>query len=313
MRPLPLLALGLLATGLILLPSTPVDAYYTTYPEGPNGILITVGLTIGHWFADLIPIPAISNLINAILWAWTPKPEDDYWEQVERQVNETCGEFINQDNIDKVLVYKNDVMDMLEIYARTPAETDGSYPDKNIQADAITTSIITNRYLIEGVIMPWSLTLYFVDIASIHLMILKDVAETYTFEGEAPSLWWGDLSREVEHYDLYSQELFAETVQFRKDNIECYFEADNKLDQYTVTDHVTGVVETCVQEHPSEGQEGSCASACQTFQDQVLRDFDHWYTTYVWSNVDEWRKVKATADDYYNQAQNFDESKVSRA
>ena len=58
-------------------------------------------------------------------------------------------------------------------YKRSPVHGDGSYPSKNTQADAIHSSIVTNRYLVEAAEMPWSLSLHLVDIASVHLMILK--------------------------------------------------------------------------------------------------------------------------------------------
>lgn len=76
---------------------------------------MTVGLTVAHWFAGLLPYPGISALIDAIIYAMTPKPEDDYWVHIEDQVKQTCGVFINNDNIDKVLVYKDDLIDMLEM------------------------------------------------------------------------------------------------------------------------------------------------------------------------------------------------------
>merc|ERR1719452_441301 len=68
---------------------------------------------------------------------------------------------------------------MLDIYKRSPVHGDGSYPSKNTQADAIHSSIVTNRYLVEAAEMPWSLSLHLVDIASVHLMILKDAAKSY--------------------------------------------------------------------------------------------------------------------------------------
>ena len=40
-------------------------------------------------------------------------------------------------------------------------------------ADAISTSIMSQRYLLEASDMPWSMTLHFVDIASVHVLILK--------------------------------------------------------------------------------------------------------------------------------------------
>ena len=58
-------------------------------------------------------------------------------------------------------------------YERAEVTSDGTYPDKNTVADAITTSIITNRFLVEAALMPWSMAIHFTDIASVHLLILK--------------------------------------------------------------------------------------------------------------------------------------------
>ena len=62
----------------------------------------------------------------------------------------------------------------------------------------------------------------------------QDVAETYTLPDAAPSLWWRDLSNELDHYTKYSSQLFEETKQFRKDNIECYFDEGRDTDVYVV-------------------------------------------------------------------------------
>ena len=56
--------------------------------------------------------------------------------------------------------------------------SDGTYPDKNIVADSITTSIITNRFLVEAALMPWSMAIHFTDIASVHILILKVCGES---------------------------------------------------------------------------------------------------------------------------------------
>jgi hypothetical protein len=49
--------------------------------------VLTVGLTVGHWLAGALPYPGFSALLDALLYAWTPKPEDDYWEHIEQQVS----------------------------------------------------------------------------------------------------------------------------------------------------------------------------------------------------------------------------------
>lgn len=289
---------------MVVMTSQRTEAYVTSFPQEPDidGILLTVGLTVAQWLAGLIPYPGLSALLDALINAWTPKPEDDYWENIEAQVHQVCGEFVNQDNIDKVLVYKDDLISMLQIYERSPVVGDGSYPDKNVQADAITTSIISNRFLVEASLMPWSMTLYFVDIASMHILILKDVAESYSFPGEEPSLWWKDLSTELAHYTAYARQLREETVQFRKDNIECYFDEGNKLDEYTITDHVTGEQETCVQSHPDEGEVGACSTACQNFESQMVRSLDRWYMDFVGSPAQEWDALRLLAEEMADMA-----------
>ncbi|XP_018021128.1 uncharacterized protein LOC108677420 [Hyalella azteca] len=282
----------------LLVVAGPGDAYVTSYPEEPDidGTLLTVGLTVGHWLAGALPYPGFSALLDALLYAWTPKPEDDYWEHIEQQVHDLCGNFVNQDNIDKVLVYKNDLMTMLRIYENSPVEGDGSYPTKNVQADAITSSIISNRYLVEASLMPWSMTLYFVDIASMHIIVLQDAAESYTFPDTAPSLWWRDLSTELAHYITYSRTLYDQTLQFRRDNIECYFDEGGSTDKYIITDHVTGLQDSCTQIHPGDGEVGSCASACQNFEDQVVRDLAAWYWDFVGYPASQWEQLRFKAE-----------------
>jgi len=277
----------------------PAEAYVTAYPGQPDidGILETVGLAIARWLADQIPIHQISDLINAILDAWVVHEHKiHYWENVEDNVRQTCGKFINQQNLDDVLTYKADVQRMLDIYKRAPVHGDGSYPDKNTQADAITTSIIANRYLVEAAVEPWSLSLHFVDIASVHLMILKDAAKSYSFPNQPASQWWKDLSNEIEHYDEYSQHLYNATLGFRQNEVICSIDKGWTKDTFTMTDRVTGKSDTCIQNHPKDGQTGSCSQACEQFQQELINSFDKWYSSFIARPVGAWRVLKKEAD-----------------
>lgn len=60
----------------------------------------------------------------------------------------------------------------LHRYLSAPEESN-NYPDKNQQASALSTSIITHRYLVEAAVYPESMILHFEDISSIHALVLK--------------------------------------------------------------------------------------------------------------------------------------------
>jgi len=281
----------------------PADAYITAYPGQPDidGILETVGLAIARWLADQIPIHQISDLINAILDAWVVHEHKvNYWENVENNVKETCGKFINQQNIDEVIQYKSDVQTMLETYKNSPVHGDGTYPDKNTQADAITTSIINKRYLVEAAVEPWSMSLHFVDIASVHIMILKDAAESYSFPNQKPSQWWQDVSNEIAHYDEYTEHLHNTTVGFRQNEILCSIKKGFEDDTYTMTDRVTGRTDKCVQKHNT----GSCSNACEMFQEETVVAYNKWYGSFVARPLAAWRVLKKKADSMASIASN---------
>ena len=67
----------------------------------------------------------------------------------------------------------------------------------------------------------------------------QDVSESYSFPDQAPSLWWKDLTTELKHYSNYAGQLYDETVDFRKQNIECYFDEGKDTDTYEV--HVLSI------------------------------------------------------------------------
>ncbi|XP_063849691.1 uncharacterized protein LOC135093933 [Scylla paramamosain] len=304
---------------VVRLPSS--TAYVTSFPDEPDidGILTTVGIAVAKFLAGQVPYPSVSALLLAIIHAWEPKPEDNYWEHVKDNVEQVCGEFINEQNLKQVEVYKKDLVSLLQKYERAEVTSDGTYPDKNTVADAITTSIITNRFLVEAALMPWSMTIHFTDIASVHILILKDAADSYTVEGGDVSRWWVDLANQLKHYIEYGVYLEKETMKWRNTQIDCFFDkADGGClafewmgltcyDKYVITDYVRKYTESCLQLHPDSGAEGSCKAFCDLYQIQVNRDDARWIHDYLGSVVGEWEALKLRADSmaqhvskYYN-------------
>lgn len=295
------------------------SAYVTSFPEEPDidGTLITVGIAVAKFLAGLVPYPGVSALLLAIIHAWEPKPEDNYWDHVKDNVAQVCGNFVNEHNMDQVVVYKNDLLSLLKKYERAGVESDGTYPDKNTVADAITTSIISNRYLVEATEMPWSMSVDFADIASVHALILKDVAEAYSEPAGPVSRWWVDLSRELGHYIEYGTYLQAETMAWRDTQIECFFDEASGgclafewmgidcYDEYVITDHVSGHQEKCNQVHPDKPEDGSCASFCPLYQRHVDQESARWVYHNLGTVVEEWAALKIQADEMAQQASRY--------
>ncbi|XP_042868172.1 uncharacterized protein LOC122250680 [Penaeus japonicus] len=311
------LAFAALVAVAVLARST--GAYVTSFPEEPDidGTLITVGLAVAKFLAGLVPYPGVSALLLAIIHAWEPKPEDNYWDHVKDNVAQVCGDFVNEHNLEQVVVYKNDLVSLLKKYERAGPESDGTYPDKNTVADAITTSIISNRYLVEATEMPWSMSVDFVDVAGVHVLVLKDVAETYSDPAGDVSRWWVDLSRELDHYIEYGTSLQAETLTWRDSQIECFFDEASGgclafdwmgidcYDEYVIKDHVTGYQEKCNQLHPDKPEDGSCASFCSLYQRHVDQDSARWVQHNLGSVVEEWAALKLQADAMAQQASRY--------
>ncbi|XP_037794774.1 uncharacterized protein LOC119590085 [Penaeus monodon] len=310
------LALALALAVGVLARST--AAYVTSFPEEPDidGTLITVGIAVAKFLAGLVPYPGVSALLLAIIHAWEPRPEDNYWEHVKDNVAQVCGDFVNEHNMAQVVVYKNDLLSLLKKYERAGVESDGTYPDKNTVADAITTSIISNRYLVEATEMPWSMSVDFTDIAGVHVLILKDVAEAYSEPGVV-SRWWVDLSRELNHYIEYGTYLQAETMVWRDTKIECFFDEASGgclafewmgidcYDEYVIKDHVSGYQEKCSQLHPDRPEDGSCVSFCPLYQRHVDQESARWIHHNMGIVVEEWAALKLQADEMAQQASRY--------
>ncbi|XP_068223852.1 uncharacterized protein [Palaemon carinicauda] len=286
------------------------SAYVTSFPDEPDidGKLITVGIAIAKYLAGLIPYPGVSALIIAIIDAWSPKPGDNYWEQIRENVAEMCGEFINDHNLKQVEVYKSDLIDLLHRYDRAPVISDGTYPDKNMMANALHTSILTNRFLIEAAEMPWSMSIDFVDVSNVHVLILKDAAETYSSPGQV-SKWWHDLSNELYHYIKYGMMLQNVTMDWRNCQIECRIDRASQAcldfrwmgitcyDKFEIIDHVNDHREACSQIHPDNPDQGSCVHFCQNYQTHIDQSSQKWFYENVGSVVHEMEVLKVKADE----------------
>ncbi|XP_047494005.1 uncharacterized protein LOC125042417 [Penaeus chinensis] len=136
-----------------------------------DGRKTTIALAIAHQLIGLIPNETVQELLNTILAALNQE-EFDYWGQVKDEVMGLVGDYINVHNMHQVEVYQQDLQMLMDRYNQAPVESD-SYPDKNQQAAALSTSIITHRYLVEAAELPESMILHFEDISSIHVVVLK--------------------------------------------------------------------------------------------------------------------------------------------
>lgn len=77
-------------------------------------LVITVGIAVAKFLAGLVPYPTVSAILLAIINAWEPKPQDNYWEHVKDNVAQVCGNFINEFNLQQVEVYKRDLIPLMQ-------------------------------------------------------------------------------------------------------------------------------------------------------------------------------------------------------
>lgn len=254
---------------------------------------------------------SFAELIFSIIQAFNEE-EFDYWGNVREEVEALVGSFINEHNMNQVEAFQSDLETLLVRYLNAP-EQSTDYPDKNKQASALSMAIISHRYLVMSGDMRYSLVLHFEDIASMHIVVLKDAAETYS-TAEAASQWWVDLDEELEDYISYSATITQELEQFRMGMITCSVEADQCranngenlqkvcYDVYTVTDGVTGEESICKQLAGAT----DCTSHCETYAARRQAELDHFEGDKVAAVTDIWGKLKeisaemaANASPYY--------------
>lgn len=257
-----------------------------------DGRKTTIALAISHYLVGLIPNETVQDLLNSIL-AVFEEEEFDYWGIVKEQVEQVVGAYINEHNMHQVEVYQSDLETLLDRYNKAPVESDGTYPDKNQQAAALHASIITHRYLTEAAKYPESMILHFEDISSIHAVVLKDAAETYSFEGLPPSAWWIDLNDAMDHYIAYGTDLRSSLATWRMEQVTCEVVTGSKFDEYIARDLVTGEESKCLEVHGTE----SCTNHCDFFTQYKQHDLDLFMANKVNDVIAAWKELKQLAEE----------------
>jgi len=268
-----------------------------------DGKSSTIGLVIGWSFAGLY---ADSDVMEEVAATLSPEEDNHYFDLIKEDVKEVVGDYINKHNMDQLEIYKNDLAALMTRYHNAPNEAN-NYPDKNTMANSLSTSIMANRYLVEAVELPYSMMLHYSDIASIHIMVLKDAAETYSSESFT-SRWWLDLDKQLDHYIDYGKKLQNEVVDWRNDMVECSFKRATGactmwewagkvcFDQWIVHDYVWETKDVCTQVHGSK----TCADHCQAYQVEMNREVVIWIWEYMGKALREWENLKIKSSQMVN-------------
>nr|XP_045617056.1 uncharacterized protein LOC123769802 [Procambarus clarkii] len=276
-----------------------------------DGSKTTIALAIAYQLIGLIPNETVQDLIYTIIDALT-KEDFDYWGQVKDEVMALVGQYINEHNMHEVEVYQSDLVTLMDRYNQAPVQSD-TYPDKNQQAAALSTSIVTHRYLVEAAELPQSMILHFEDISSIHVVVLKDVAETYSVEGQSPSRWWVDLDEQLDHYIDYGKKLEVELRSWRLGMVTCEKDyADGSCtnwewigtecyDVFTATDLVTGQTSSCEQLHGTT----DCEDHCQLYTMHKEQEVEVFMTAKVTDVMHSWELLKNVSSVYAGMASRF--------
>lgn len=265
-----------------------------------DGRKTTIALAVAHYLVGLIPNETVQDLLNSIISAFEEE-EFDYWGEVKDQVEELVGIYINEHNMHQVEVYQSDLETLMDRYNNAPIESDGTYPDKNQQAAALHASILSHRYLTEAALYPESMILHFQDISSIHSVILKDAAETYSFEGYPPSAWWIDLNEAMDHYITYGTNLRSSLITWRMEQVTCEVITGRNYDEYFASDLVTGEVSKCIELHETD----SCANHCDLFVQHKQQSVDLFTSSKVNDVMVAWKKLKQLAEENAPGASRF--------
>ncbi|XP_042234815.1 uncharacterized protein LOC121874651 [Homarus americanus] len=291
--------LFLLMLGLLLAHS---QQALGTSQHQQNDIIIdgketTIGLASAYYLRGLMTTLEIFSKIVKILIPATPDEDSDYFDLIRGDVEQVVGDYIDQHNMDQLLIYKSDLGVLLQRYMEAPKES-SSYPDKNTVANSLSTSIIANRFLVEAGERPQSMIIHFADIASIHISVLKDVAETYS-ESKVVSQWWVDLNDQLAHYIDHGRKLQDNMVDWRNDMMLCEYDEGRYYDTWTVTDQVTNINDVCTQVHDTH----SCDNHCQAYQINMNREVSVFIWHYMGKSVREWELLKIKAAQLAARAQ----------
>ncbi|XP_042868145.1 uncharacterized protein LOC122250670 [Penaeus japonicus] len=294
MRTLILLAVVGAAVGLVPARTFPLEfAPLRARPRQEvviDGQSTTIGIASAYYLRGLMPSSlSILQKILGVLLPSSSEEDIDYFELIKEDVKEVVGDYIDQHNMHQLEIYKDDLGRLLQRYMEAPVES-STYPDKNTVANSLSTSIIANRFLVEAGERPQSMIIHYADIASIHILVLKDAAETYTKPG-AVSRWWNDLNSQLDHYIDYGRRLQNTVVDWRNDMMTCTYEQSGKYDSWTVQDDVAGFTDVCKQLQGTH----NCDDHCQVYQIHMNREVTAFIWNYMGKALREWESLKVQA------------------
>jgi len=272
-----------------------------------DGITNTVATALKKFFDKEIPV-IFKEIIQWITNAINPPPDSEinYFAVIALNVRNLVGLYVNQHNMDQILHYRGDLADLLQRYANAPVQSQ-TYPDKNTIANSLSTAIISNRFLIEAVEYPESMTLHYADIASLHIAVLHNAATTYS-TSQKTSAWWVDLDNQLAHYIDFGKNLTASVVEWRNGMVSCSSSkcAEERQDvstcynTYTVTDRVTQKIDTC----KAISGDNSCDNTCQDYKTEMNNDVNKFVFRYLGDPMSGWETLKVTADQMAQKAKN---------
>ncbi|XP_066989498.1 uncharacterized protein [Macrobrachium rosenbergii] len=259
-----------------------------------------IAKAIAYLLLGLCPEQSVHGLLDVILKA-LDEPEFDYWGEVKDEVTKMVGDYINDHNIHEVEVYQKELQRLMDRYNNAPVISDGTYPNKNQMAVDLSTSIVLHRYLIEAAYLPQSMILHFEDIAAIHVLILKDAAETYSFPGYPPSKWWLDLDEELAHYIEYAEYLNETLLEWRTGMVSCDSHTSGKYVIYRAIDGVTGEESTCRELKGT----GSCENHCDDFFEHKSIEVDDFLLVKMADVHESWTQLKGSLSGFINEVSEY--------
>jgi len=267
-----------------------------------DGMNNTVGLTLEKFFHHNIT-EIFEEIIEWIAKAIDPPPtaDIDYFKVIELNVRNVVGEYVNQHNMDQILLYKGDLADLISRYAKSPNRSE-TYPDKNTVANTFSVAMVSNRFLIEAVAFPDSMMLHYADIASLHIAVLRDAALTYTTPTKT-SRWWIDLDDQLEHYISFGTNLTSTLVTWRNNMVDrdvkkcAWLEAAGPelkcYDVYTIHDKVSGIQDICKAIHDVDH---SCDDACDKYKVEMNQSLQGFIEHYLGKVMAGWKDMKKLSE-----------------
>jgi len=293
------------------------DQLVLSSPSSPiviDGINNTVALTLDNYFHINIT-EIFEEVVEWIAKAIDPPPtaDIDYFKVIEANVRKMVGDYVNQHNIDQILVWRKSLADLLVRYSKAP-KSSATYTDKNKAVNAFHTLLQTNSFLYEAMERPDSMMLYFADIAAMDIGVLRDVALNYSTTAKT-SMWWVDLDDMLAHYISYGTNLTTHLVAWRKTMVECdiqkckwFAPADligspefKCYDVYTVIDKVAKLRDVCKAVH---GEDPSCDHTCDNYMVEMNDTVQNFIDKYLGKPMEGWKNLKKVSSVMAAKAKN---------